>query len=92
VITAAARPPQVWLQRSTATIYAHRFDAPNDEATGMIGGWETRGTWLLGYSVDIATAWERELNEARTPQTRKLALRSAIVMSPDIIGCVLDIR
>ena len=23
---------------STATIYAHRFDAPNDEATGLIGG------------------------------------------------------
>jgi NAD dependent epimerase/dehydratase family enzyme len=33
-IAAAARPPRVWLQMSTATIYAHRFDAPNDEATG----------------------------------------------------------
>ena len=37
-IAAAARPPRVWLQASTATIYAHRFDAPNDEATGIIGG------------------------------------------------------
>ncbi len=26
-IAAAARPPKVWLQASTATIYAHRFDA-----------------------------------------------------------------
>lgn len=34
------RPPRVWLQMSTATIYAHRFDAANDEATGMIGGSE----------------------------------------------------
>jgi uncharacterized protein len=82
-IAAAARPPRVWLQMSTATIYAHRFDAPNDEATGVIGGWETGVPGYWGYSVDIATAWERELNEARTPQTRKLALRSAIVMSPD---------
>ena len=33
-IARARRPPRVWLQASTATIYAHRFDAPNDEATG----------------------------------------------------------
>jgi NAD dependent epimerase/dehydratase family enzyme len=26
-IAAAARPPRVWLQMSTATIYAHRLDA-----------------------------------------------------------------
>jgi NAD dependent epimerase/dehydratase family enzyme len=24
-------PPHLWLQAGTATIYAHRFDAPNDE-------------------------------------------------------------
>jgi NAD dependent epimerase/dehydratase family enzyme len=35
-IAQARRPPRVWLQASTATIYAHRFDAPNDEATGLI--------------------------------------------------------
>ncbi|CAM5277733.1 NAD-dependent epimerase [Streptomyces purpurascens] len=40
-IAKAARPPRVWLQMSTATIYAHRFDAPHDEATGVIGGAET---------------------------------------------------
>src|ERR1700758_4789224 len=28
-IAAAARPPRIWLQASTATIYAHRYDAPN---------------------------------------------------------------
>jgi nucleoside-diphosphate-sugar epimerase len=37
-IELAARPLRVWLQMSTATIYAHRFDASNDEATGIIGG------------------------------------------------------
>lgn len=26
----ASRPPRVWLQASTATIYAHRYDATND--------------------------------------------------------------
>src|SRR6266446_9662173 len=39
-IAKAAQPPQVWLQASTATIYAHRHDAANDEATGRLGGSE----------------------------------------------------
>jgi uncharacterized protein len=82
-IAAAKEPPRAWLQMSTATVYAHRFDAPNDEATGVIGGLETGVPGYWAYSVDIATAWERELNEARTPRTRKVALRSAIMMSPD---------
>src|SRR5205807_2411765 len=34
-IARAARPPRVWLQASTATIYAHRYDVPNDERTGI---------------------------------------------------------
>jgi len=34
-IARATRPPPVWLQASTATIYAHRYDAPNDEAKGI---------------------------------------------------------
>src|SRR5712671_2230501 len=39
-IALARRPPRVWLQASTATIYAHRLDAPNDEASGVLGGQE----------------------------------------------------
>ena len=31
-IARSKKPPRVWLQASTATIYAHRYDAPNDEA------------------------------------------------------------
>jgi uncharacterized protein (TIGR01777 family) len=82
-IAAAARPPRVWLQMSTATIYAHRLDAANDELTGRIGGDEpdAPGYWRL--STDIAKAWERTLQEAPTPRTRKVAIRSAYAMSPD---------
>ncbi|MFF5477855.1 TIGR01777 family oxidoreductase [Streptomyces sp. NPDC012935] len=89
-IASAARPPRVWLQMSTATIYAHRFDAPNDEATGVIGGSEPDVPDYWSYSVDIARSWERAQEEADTPHTRKVALRSAMVMSPDR-GGVLDI-
>ena len=89
-IARAARPPRVWLQMSTATIYAHRFDAPNDEATGVIGGDEPGVPGYWAYSVEIARAWERAQEEADTPHTRKVALRSAMVMSPDR-GGVFDV-
>ncbi|WP_062351670.1 epimerase [Herbidospora yilanensis] len=89
-IAAAARPPRVWLQMSTATLYAHRLDAPNDEATGVIGGGEPGVPGYWGYSVEIAKAWEAAQERAGTPGTRKVALRSAMVMSPDR-GGVFDV-
>jgi uncharacterized protein (TIGR01777 family) len=89
-IAAASRPPRVWLQMSTATIYAHRFDAANDEATGVIGGAEPGVPGYWSYSVDIAGNWERAQAEASVPGTRKVALRSAMVMSPDR-GGVFDV-
>jgi uncharacterized protein len=82
-IAAAADPPRVWLQASTATIYAHRYDAPNDELTGVIGGDEPDAPETWRFSIEVARAWERALDEAPTPRTRKVALRTAIVMSPD---------
>jgi len=84
------RPPAVWLQASTATIYAHRYDAPNDEATGLIGGSEPGAPETWRFSIDVATAWERALDEEATPGTRKVKLRSAIILSPDT-GGIFDI-
>src|SRR5713226_7674603 len=82
-IAQAWKPPRVWLQASTATIYAHRFDAPNDEATGVIDGSEPNAPDTWRFSIDVATSWERALNKAPTPLTRKVLMRSAIVMNPD---------
>ena len=82
-IAQAWKPPGVWLQASTATIYAHRYDAPNDEATGFIGGSEPNAPDTWRFSIDVATEWERALNQAPTPLTRKVLMRSAIVMNPD---------
>jgi uncharacterized protein (TIGR01777 family) len=82
-IAGAARPPRVWLQASTATIYAHRFDAANDEATGILGGAEegVPDTWR--FSIDVAKAWEEAASAAVVPKTRKVLMRSAMTMSPD---------
>jgi hypothetical protein len=82
-IAAAKRPPPVWLQASTATIYAHRYDTANDEATGMLGGHEPGAPETWRFSIDVARAWERELDNAVVPRTRKVKLRSAMTMSPD---------
>ena len=82
-IERCARPPRAWLQMSTATIYAHRFDAPNDERSGLIGGDEPDAPRRWDFSVEIAKAWERALYEARTPATRRVALRSAVMLAAD---------
>ena len=82
-IAQANTAPRVWLQASTATLYAHRYDAPNDEATGIIGGSEPDAPDTWRFSIDVVKKWERELNAAATPNTRKVLMRSAIVMSPD---------
>jgi len=81
-IAQANKAPHVWLQASTATLYAHRYDAPNDEATGIIGGSEADAPDTWRFSIEVVKKWERELNAAATPQTRKVLMRSAIVMSP----------
>lgn len=82
-VARSSRPPRVWLQMSTATIYAHRFGAPNDEATGLLGGAEPHAPDAWRFSIDVATAWERAAAETDTPRTRTVLLRSAVVMSPD---------
>jgi uncharacterized protein len=89
-IAAARRPPRAWLQMSTATIYAHAYETPNDDVTGVIGGSEEGVPGYWAFSVDIAQAWERELDEAQVPATRKVALRAAMVMTPDK-GGVFDV-
>lgn len=67
----AAEPPPLWVNSSTATIYRHAEDRPMTESTGELG---------TGFSVDVAKAWERALFADDLPRTRRVALRSAIVL------------
>lgn len=85
-IAAATCPPRVWLQSSTATIYAHRYDAPNDEHSGILGGHEPGVPDSWRFSTTVAAAWERAFNEATTDRTRKVAMRSAMILGPDRDG------
>ena len=89
-IAQSSRPPRTWLQASTATIYAHRYDAANDEQTGIIGGREENAPSSWRFSIEVATSWERTIDAAEVPRTRKVKLRSAMIMSPDR-GGILDV-
>jgi uncharacterized protein (TIGR01777 family) len=91
-IAAARRPPATWLQASTATIYAHRYDAANDERNGILGGAEPGAPDTWRFSIDVATAWERTFDAAAVPRTRKVALRSAMTLSADPGGVFDTLR
>ncbi|HEX4749115.1 MAG TPA: TIGR01777 family oxidoreductase [Bryobacteraceae bacterium] len=82
-ISQAKAPPRIWMNASTATIYRHAIDRPMDEVSGEIGGEEPDAPSKWRFSIDVATSWERAFFAAQTPLTRKLALRSAMTMSPD---------
>lgn len=81
-IAAARRPPAIWMNAGTATIYRHALDRPMDEATGELGGHEPGVPESWRFSIQVATEWERAFFAADTPRTRKIALRSAMIMSP----------
>jgi uncharacterized protein len=64
-------PPKVWINAASATIYAHSENHGNTERNGKIGS---------GFSVDICNDWETCFNELLTPSTRKILLRTTIVL------------
>ena len=70
-VQAVAHPPRVWFNASTATIYRHADDHPMTDETGELGA---------GFSVNVATAWEREFFAHPRAGVRQVALRMAIVL------------
>src|ERR1700686_3891828 len=90
-IMQACRPPRLWLQAATATIYAHRYDGAHDEFSGILArdDDDVPDTWR--FSLDVATKWERAFHHSgKLPHTRKELLRCAVIMSPDR-GGVFDV-
>jgi uncharacterized protein (TIGR01777 family) len=82
-IARSQKPPALWMNMSTATIYRHALDRAMDETTGELGGNEPSVPDTWKFSIKVATAWEDSFFSANVDKTRKIALRSAMVMSPD---------
>ena len=72
-INTCDRPPSVWINASSATIYRHAMDRPQDEYTGEFQD---------DFSVQVCKRWEKTFYDQQTPQTRKVALRMAITLGP----------
>ena len=70
-VESVKNPPPVWLNSSTATIYRHADDRPQTDDEGQIGE---------GFSVNVATSWEREFFAHGRAGVRQVALRMAIVL------------
>ena len=88
-VARSTKPPPVWLNASTATIYKHTFERPMDEATGVI---EATPEAKDAFSIEVARAWEQTLSEAPTPATRKVALRTAMVFAASEGGVYRTLR
>ena len=78
-IKQAKKPPKVWIQMSTAAIYAHSFDTPNDEENGKIGE-EPHIPAVWKKIVHLVQDWEEALFSLSTDQTRKVVVRCGVVM------------
>jgi uncharacterized protein len=64
-------PPKTWLNSSSATIYVHAETQLMTEENGIIGD---------DFSMNICKSWENAFFATPSPQTRKVALRTAIVL------------
>ncbi|MFT5905143.1 MAG: hypothetical protein ACI9E1_000736 [Cryomorphaceae bacterium] len=81
-VAGCASPPSVWMNASTATIYASTREKAQTESEGVIGD---------GFSVEIAKTWEAAFNAAEVDESvRKITLRTTLVMG-DEKGTVLDV-
>jgi uncharacterized protein (TIGR01777 family) len=90
VIAGLAEPPKVWMNASAATLYIRALDAngvdlPLDESNAIAESattgpepWSSR----RGFTPRVVRDWEAAFFRADTPRTRKIALRSAVVLSP----------
>jgi uncharacterized protein len=76
-------PPRVRMNMSTATIYRHSLDRAMDENGGELGGNERGASATWRFSIEVAKAWEASLFRAKTPSTRKIVLRTTMVMSAE---------
>ncbi len=90
VIASLQRPPRLWINASTATIYRHSLDRPMDEVNGELGGNEPGAPDTWNFSIQVAKGWEQAFFSTPAPRTRKVAIRSAMTFSPDP-GGVFDV-
>lgn len=71
-ILQCSTPPTLWINASSATIYRHAIDKPQNEYMGEITN---------DFSVQVCKLWEKAFND-QDVNTRKVILRMAITLGP----------
>src|SRR5580700_8975522 len=75
-VACLARPPCLWMNPSTATIYRHALSRSVEEDTGEIGGKQPDCPCGGRFSIDVATSREKSLFLHSRPALAK-SLRQA---------------
>jgi uncharacterized protein (TIGR01777 family) len=70
-IAKADNPPEIWINSSSATIYVHSESQQMTEDEGIIGD---------DFSMNICKKWEEEFFKIDLNTTRRVALRTSIVL------------
>ena len=70
-LAAAKNPPALWLNASSATIYVHAEQLRMTETDGIIGD---------DFSMSVCRTWEEAFFRTNLPRTRRVALRTSIVL------------
>lgn len=71
-VAACARPPKLWVNAASATIYRDAEERAMGETTGELGS---------GFSVEVCRQWENTFFDAPIPESvRRVALRTSIVL------------
>jgi hypothetical protein len=92
VIAAMASPPRLWLNASAVSIYPHAYPAPvhdpqMDETFPLAGEPPRISRWRpmssrWRFVSSLVSDWEAAFFATDLPRTRRIALRSAMVLSP----------
>ncbi|MFT5822861.1 MAG: hypothetical protein ACI8ZM_004118 [Crocinitomix sp.] len=70
----AEQPPTAWLNAASATVYVHSETQEMTEDDGIIGD---------DFSMNVCKKWEAEFFQHDLMHTRRVALRTSIVMGKD---------
>lgn len=82
-IRECASPPRTWLQASAANLYTPKPDLPSDEDSPVDDLSSTNLPDAWKFAARLAVEWERACTSSPTPKTRKVILRTTLVMSPE---------
>ena len=78
LIAASPTPPRVWINASAVVYYPDPANLPQDEFT--VAGSSP------AFTDSVTQQWEAALAETPTLRTRKIRLRTSLMMSPDAGG------